>query len=77
MLNLWDFINTFMINGALPGHQRCNLTAIMKHYQMFLFGLQSQAGSDCPYIFVEHLAQQRPGSSGSIVIFFFLDNIYC
>lgn len=40
--------------------------------------MMSQAGSDCSYILVEHLAQQRPSSLGSIVIFsFFLENIYC
>ena len=43
----------------------------MKYYQVVLFGLWGQSGSDCPYIFVEHLARQRPGSLGSIMSIFF------
>lgn len=43
----------------------------MKCYQMFLFVLGVQAGSDCLYIFAEHLAQWRPGSLGITVQIFF------
>lgn len=50
----------------------------MTCYQMFLFVLWVQAGSDCLSIFTEDLAQWRPGYLGNYCAnFLFLDTICC